>query len=469
MDFYFNRKSFEKKIKLLTYLLNTTNYLLLITGIKNSGKTQFVETWLSNKLNLNYNDLNNLCISKISLEHETDIDLDYIKEHCITNWQLNVDQNFTINFKDVINNIPKQSMYQYVLLIDNAERLPKNILQELIELNSNNNSLLFRLVLVGEISTLNTTMELLKEKSHKYYNSLIKPLSFRETRLFLIELYRKHNKTVPFNFNEVKKIYQNSLGLMPNIIKEIKKSHVITKKYKKEKFGFNFFGNNFKNLFANMSLGVILEYKYALKNISIAFLGLIILGLFIFQEEINNNLLDNGANLNTSITSDASAVSIQVSNSEVMKANEIQEEIQKNKINTKAENLSDNTDSNMNKVISKSNVNITKNIKNTEDSIDVLKLDNDNYTIQLGAYLKKQDATDFINKNINNHSLRKKFKIVAAQRNNDVYYLVLYGDYETRQSANNYVKILKNSLKSNGPWIRQIASVKDDISSLKLS
>ena len=62
MDFYFNRKSFEKKIKLLTYLLNTTNYLLLITGIKNSGKTQFVETWLSNKLNLNYNDLNNLCI-----------------------------------------------------------------------------------------------------------------------------------------------------------------------------------------------------------------------------------------------------------------------------------------------------------------------------------------------------------------------------------------------------------------------
>jgi len=466
MDFYFSRKGFNKKIKLLTYLVNTTSYLLLITGPRKVGKTAFLEHWLTNKEHVDYNDLDNIRVSKIALNYGDKIDLEVIKEQCIANWQLNINENFVISFKDVIANIPEDTMYQYLLVIDNAERLPKDILQELIKLNAETNSLVFRLVLIGNNILSGHITSVTRNKNYKSYNLKIAPLSLKETKLFLMEFYRNHNKTVPFNYRQVVNIHKKSSGIILNIIREIRNYHAPQVKIKvKSNNKFDFI-NHFIKIKDKISLNFISEYSEVLRNISIASLGMIILGLFIFQEEINNKL-DHELNFTQE--------NLQVA---VNAIPEIKSEIQSNKI--KSVELEQTETKKSEVQVDKSEPKITplkvtkkvkkikkvQKFKNSKDAPHVLALNDDNYTIQLGAYLKKQEAVDFINKNIKNHNAREDFKVVAAKRNNNIYYLVLYGNFETNKLANNYVKIMKQSLKRNGAWIRQIASVKHDIKNI---
>jgi len=474
MDFYFNRKGFNKKTRLLTYLVNTTNYLLLITGPRKVGKTTFVDNWLSNKNNLEYNNLDNIFTTKITLDYGQEIELESIKEQCVTNWQLNVNENFVISFNDVIANIPKDTMHQYLLVIDNADRLPKNVLQELIKLNSDTDSLVFRLVLIGNNLLSDYIVNVAKGKNYKIYNFKINPLSFKETRLFLIEFYKKHNRTVPFKYKQVVDIYKKSSGIILNIIREIRSYHTpqANVKVKSKKNKINLF-RNIKKLKEDISLNFINEYREVLRNISIASLGMIILGLFIFQDEINNNLSDEHIAVHENIkvaTNNISDVKTDIQSNKI-KSIELEQDNNK-KADKQIEKIIESQPiikrEKTTKTISKINKETKiKKFKNTKDATHVLALDNNNYTIQLGAYLNKQDAISFIKKNIKNYNLRKDFKIVAAERNNKIYYLVLYGNFETNKLADNYVKIMKQSLKDNGAWIRLIASVKSDINNIK--
>ena len=89
----------------------------------------------------------------------------------------------------------------------------------------------------------------------------------------------------------------------------------------------------------------------------------------------------------------------------------------------------------------------------------MLEWPTDGYTLQvLGAGLKKS-ADDFIRK----QREPQKFYLFRTTYKGNPWYVVVYGQYKSRQSASTASKSLPEDLRKLKPWARSIQGIQSEI------
>lgn len=81
------------------------------------------------------------------------------------------------------------------------------------------------------------------------------------------------------------------------------------------------------------------------------------------------------------------------------------------------------------------------------------------YTLQLVASHKEQGIRDFLKENGSNSN----YAVYTTEKDGQPWHVIIYGVYETRESANFSKQDLPDYLKSYSPWVRSIADIQKSI------
>jgi len=113
-------------------------------------------------------------------------------------------------------------------------------------------------------------------------------------------------------------------------------------------------------------------------------------------------------------------------------------------------------------VIKEPEQSISTSYKFTEDEEFLLLQPDSNYVIQLIGLSKEQSVKTFIN----DHKLSDA-RYYRSYLSSKPWYIVVTGNYNTNKEASEARSLLPEALLQNGPWMKQIKAIKNEINSAK--
>jgi len=113
-------------------------------------------------------------------------------------------------------------------------------------------------------------------------------------------------------------------------------------------------------------------------------------------------------------------------------------------------------------VIKEPEQSISTSYKFTEDEEFLLLQPDSNYVIQLIGLSKEQSVKTFIN----DHKLSDA-RYYRSYLSSKPWYIVVTGNYNTNKEASEARSLLPEALSQNGPWMKQIKAIKNEIHSAK--
>ena len=472
---YYPLPQWQERLDFLKYISRSNKALIAISGVPGSGKSMLVAQYLGQIDPEIHN-----CLLKASSTLSAKQLLDRIA--VAFDIKENISDLMISEQADAVVTHLEQRHINYVLLIDDAHRLPLETLSCIIELatRQQENTVSLYIILSGE-PQMSTRLQNLLEISEDLVNIeqfVLRSLSLEETKGYIKYRLIKSGLTgtLPFSDELIEHIYELSGGVPGRINRFAHQAMLDVGKIRKElthvkqwRQASHFVAANYVKIISLcllVTVGYVLWHYFARMDQQLLTKQNTVANVKTNNVQVQKKSLEQVIAEHTRQAVQLAQANVQANvqaNANAQTRGVVPEQLQSGKaqettkiaVNTQATSQTLETNANANANTQAPSKALSQDFQFMEKRL----LNMHGYALQLAGVRKSAQMHNFINQN----GLRTKALYFRTSFKNKPWFVVLYGQYATASQAKAAIATLPPNLQRQKPWVRSFKSIQSAI------